>query len=504
MLVSVHDGTRAAWAPMLDSEPDMLPMSREAFEAALGAAALGSVFITESESDALYVRRAGGVFCAARDRVSTEGERGPRGNTGPRGLTGDRGAAGPRGPESQEQGEQGEDGERGMRGVSGPRGEQGDRGHTGRAVNGDQGGTGEEGPRGATGDTGDVGAGVTGPRGETGRSGQDSTEEGIRGRTGPTGREGKQGKRGPTGPDGYEGERGARGEAGPTGHNGDTGGRGETGPRGATGPDAPVAPLRPVGASDVRAVPSEAWPVVDTQRSSGSYGGVTFSASKAAVMNPFAEPNGTLSSTRYETAHWRASKDEWLEIDFGKYACVVSYAIGTDRGTSVGLTSWRVVVGEAHEITYAPAAPLVTNGAMYELFVSAPAARTIRLVYTGTGAPCVRFVPRVVGPDARETRLAYSARPGISAGVEADVYVAVSGTCAETGAKVRVFATRDSLPAETVCASAAMDASGYATAKCTFSSAGTYLLSAAVTSADNTYTWPTTEASEAPLVVVDA
>jgi hypothetical protein len=266
-----------------------------------------------------------------------------------------------------------------------------------------------------------------------------------------------------------------------------------------------MGPLRAMSAADTRWVPSSAWPVVDTARATGTHGGVKFTASTAAVMNPFAEPTGTLGVERGQTAHWRASTGEWLEIDFGEYACVVSYAIGTDRGSSVGLSKWRVVVGAAHETEFAPTRPLVTNGAMYEIPVAGPAARVVRLVYTGTGAPCVRFVPRVVGADARETRLVYSLRYAeVRAGSATDVYVAVAGTCADEGTTVRVFATvvPSSAGAEPVLVGGptAMDANGNATVSCTFASAGTYVLSASVKSPDGSYTWPTA-ASTVPLVV---
>ena len=260
--------------------------------------------------------------------------------------------------------------------------------------------------------------------------------------------------------------------------------------------------------ADASWVPSSAWPVVDTARRTGTYDGVTFTASSAAVMNPFADPRGTLSAAKAEAAHWRASPGEWLEVDFGRYACVVSYAIGTDRGTSVGLSKWRVVVGTAHETEFAPPTPLVTNGAMYEIPVSGPAARVVRLVYTGTGAPCVRFVPRVVGPDARETRFVYSLRdPVVRAGTATDVCVAVAGTCADEGTTVRVLATvvpSSGADPVLVGAATAMDAHGNATVACTFASAGTYALSASVTSGTGavSYTWPLAT-STVPLIVAN-
>lgn len=264
-----------------------------------------------------------------------------------------------------------------------------------------------------------------------------------------------------------------------------------------------------MSAADTKWVPSSAWPIVDTPRSTGTYNGVTFTASSAAVMNPFAEPTGTLGVSSGAFAHWCASNGAWLEIDFGQYACVVSYAIGTDRGSAVGLSKWRVAIGEAHETEFAPTTPLVTNGAMYEIPVSGPAARVVRLVYTGTGAPYVRFVPRVVRADARETRFEYSLRDSeVRAGAATDVFVAVAGTCADQGTTVRVFAKRAGDAEPVVVGDATeMDANGNATVSCTFASAGTYTLSVSVTSATRggvSYTWPTapsTAASTVPLVV---
>ena len=513
MLVAAHDGTRAAWMPMLidaetvdSTESAMLPMSRAVFEGLLASAAAGSVIIEDEPGQAVYVKREGNVFRGARERVSVVGERGPRGETGETGAQGPTGPTGPMGYTSNEQGEQGEEGEKGPTGPEGQVGGQGPTGAHGVAVRGDEGARGPTGTRGPTGPAGHTGGAPIGPAGHGGEEGNASVEPGPRGARGPAGPAGPRGVAGPDGEGGAEGPRGDTGPAGRRGTEGTEGARGERGASGATGPAAPSAPLRAMSVADAAWVPSSAWPVVDTARTTGTYDGVTFTASSAAVMNPFAEPTGTLGAARAETAHWRASKDAWLEVDFGRYACVVSYAIGTDRGTSVGLSKWRVVVGTAHETEFAPATPLVTNGAMYEIPLSGPAARVVRLVYTGTGAPCVRFVPRVVGPDARETRLVYSLRdPVVRAGTATDVCVAVAGTCADEGTTVRVFAKR-SADAEPVLvgAATAMDAHGNATVACTFASAGTYALSASVTSGTGTitYTWPSAT-STVPLTVTN-
>ena len=481
-------------------------MSAADLTSAVQAAAAGIIDLPGSSTTARYVRRDAGTFgtsAAGGPRIDTTGPRGIQGVQGDVGPRGNRGAAGPAGLANTVQGAKGDVGERGPKGLTGLQGLTGNQGPPGVTEKGEKGPQGPRGTQGAVGPRGDVGAGVAGAKGKQGPPGDKSTVQGPPGPAGLGGRAGLAGAQGPKGQDGPIGPVGSTGAKGPTGLKGAVGTKGTTSTvSGKQGPACPSAPLKPLSEADTRVLPAPgSWPVVSTARKTATVEGVTATVSTAAVFNPFSEP-GNLTTSKAESAHWRASNGEWIELDLGSYATVLSLSLGTDYGTSVGMSSWRLVVGNT-ELTYN--SPLVTNGSMYELPMSpVPApARVVRLVYTGTGSPCVRFSLKLAPADVRQTAMAYSVPAQVYAGDPVALALTVAGACAEP-AKVSVSAvpTGTSATPIVVCSSADLSASGTASALCTFPSAGTFDVSATVKSLDGSYTWHSAQAQAQALTVL--